>query len=227
MVPFISGIAFVFPVFHCPTIQYPPRSFLIVIVVDPVCSPPSSGGKCILLVHFQVPTIVFICASSAGGFIAADDFFAPGLSCASTSGDPQASAKPASETTNLIEFCVWQCIAIYLLEWILQNTNGRVTQQPFLCGKLRRDADDDRLRGNAVGDDLEVAVPHLHGSGNVERGGDHSVACRHPHAAVIVRPSIEDVPGERVGDPDQGVVGGRLSIITVGCPLRKAVKLRA
>src|SRR5258707_14719401 len=84
--------------------------------------------------------------------------------------------------------------------------------------KLKRDADEDRVRGNAVGDDFEVAVPQLHRSWNVERGRDHSIAGRHPHAAVIVRPSIEDVPRTPVGDPDQGIVGGRLSIVPVGRP---------
>src|SRR5258707_8815928 len=134
MLPFISGIAFVFPVFHCPTSQFPPRSFLITIVVAPVCSPPISGGKCILLEHFQVPTIAFICASSARGLIAApaDYFFAPSLSCATASGDPKTSAKPASETTNPIELCLRQCITTYLLlESYLQNTNGRVAQQLY------------------------------------------------------------------------------------------------
>src|SRR5215471_7764238 len=114
MVPFISGVVFVFPIFHCPTTQYPPKSFLMIMVLVPVCSPPISGGKCILLEHFQVPTMLFICASSGGGFIAAsaDDFFAPGFSSAKTSGDPRASAKPANQTTNPIELCLRQCIAI-------------------------------------------------------------------------------------------------------------------
>src|SRR5260370_40988179 len=134
MFPFISGIAFVCPVFTVPPSQYPPSSFLITIVVDRVCSPPIRGGKCILPEHFQVPTIVFICASSAGGLIAApaDDFFAPGLSCATARGGPKTGPKPASATTNTIELCLRQCIATYLLlEWYLQNTNGPVAHQLY------------------------------------------------------------------------------------------------
>src|SRR5215467_674223 len=95
-------------------------SFLMAMVEVPLCSPPISGGRCILLEHFQLPIMLFICAISAGGAGAAiaaspDGFLAAFFSCATADGDPRANPKTVSETRSIIRSCLRQCIAIYLL----------------------------------------------------------------------------------------------------------------
>src|SRR5712664_2238675 len=93
-------------------------SFLMVIVDFPVCSPPISGGRCMVLAHFQVPAMLLYCAISGGGLSAgapAGDFLASDFSCARANGDPMANAKVASEAISFTRFCLRQCIAILLL----------------------------------------------------------------------------------------------------------------
>src|SRR5215472_5501171 len=95
-------------------------SFLMAMVEVPVCSPPISGGRCILLEHFQLPVMLLNCASSAGGVGAAiaapaGAFLAAFFSCATADGDPRANPKTASERRSVIRSCLRQCIAIYLL----------------------------------------------------------------------------------------------------------------
>src|SRR5262249_36666776 len=117
MVPVIAGIVLVLSIFHWPTIQKPLMSFLMVMVDVPVCSPPISGGRCILLVHFQVPAMSLSFAISAGGFIApiggppAAGFLPSDLSCASAGGAATIKPKAASEAISFIRSCLRQCIA--------------------------------------------------------------------------------------------------------------------
>src|SRR5713226_4522048 len=116
MFPFISGIVLDFSIFHCPTTQEPLRSFLMVMVDFPVCSPPISGGMCILLVHFQVPAMLLSFANSGAGLRAGIDapavgFLASDFSCASADGAPTANVNTANEAISVIRFCLRQSIA--------------------------------------------------------------------------------------------------------------------
>src|ERR1700682_1140941 len=89
-------------------------SFLMIIVDFPVCSPPISGGRCILLVHFQVPAILlsFVISGAGWGIDApAVDFLAPDFSWAIADGDPMANTRAASETMSFIRSGLRQCMA--------------------------------------------------------------------------------------------------------------------
>src|SRR5262249_44387220 len=114
-------------------------SFLMAMVDVPLCSPPISGGRCILLEHFQLPIMLFIWAISGGGAGAAiasppDGFLAGVFSCATANGVPKASAKTENETRSVIRSCLRQRIGVYLLVdgvrfW--KSTIGWCVQQDF------------------------------------------------------------------------------------------------
>src|ERR1700687_668293 len=91
----------------------------MVMVDFPVCSPPISGGMCILLVHFQLPAMLLSFANSGAGLRAgmddpAVDFLASDFSCARAEVVPMANASTASEAMSVIRSCLRQSIAMVL-----------------------------------------------------------------------------------------------------------------
>src|SRR5215472_18752540 len=84
-----------------------------------VCSPPISGGRCILLLHFQLPIMLLSFDISGAGFMdgaasAAGPFFAGDFSCANAAGIAVAKASANSETKSFVRYCRQQCIAMLL-----------------------------------------------------------------------------------------------------------------
>src|SRR5271170_50512 len=85
--------------------------------------------------------------------------------------------------------------------------------------------DRDRSRGYAVRYHHQGTRSRFHAGWHTEMSRDDSGSGRNSHPTVIARPGVEDVPSRIVGDPHQGIVGGRLLIVTVSAALREAVEL--
>jgi hypothetical protein len=91
---------------------------------------------------------------------------------------------------------------------------------------VRRDVNGDGLRRDTIGDDVEIAPASLdlgrawHGEVS---GRDEVIFRSNSHRAVIKRPCIENMPGDRVDDPHERIIGGGLYIVPVSDALRKPI----
>src|SRR6266849_6188529 len=139
-------------------------SFLMVMVDFPLCSPPISGGRCILLVHFQLPAMLLNFAISGGG-----------LAGGMADGDPMANAKAASEAMSFIRSCLQLCMAIVLFVkkvTLTQNTNWRCNARPSgksvdpneheLVVEVGLDGAGDTPRADGVLEQVEAVVFQQH-----------------------------------------------------------------
>src|SRR5580704_19667464 len=77
--------------------------------------------------------------------------------------------------------------------------------------------------GDTVRNHDQAAGPGLLAGWHIELSG-HNSPKRDGHAAVVVRPAVENVPGCLVSDTHQREVRGSLLVIPVGRPLRHTIE---
>ena len=81
-------------------------------------------------------------------------------------------------------------------------------------------------RRDAIGHDFQIAKSRFHVGRYVNVGG-RDARKGHGHGVVIMRAAVKNVSGADIGQAHNGVICGRLGIISVGNRLRKAVEVAA
>ena len=81
-------------------------------------------------------------------------------------------------------------------------------------------------RCDAIGHYFQIAGSRFHAGRYINVGGRDARKV-HCHAVVIVRAAVKNVPGADIGQTHNGVICGRLCIVSIGNRLRKAVEVAA